>query len=432
MGVKLCRVALIGLLLLVGGFAGATPVARAADFCDVGPGSPYYEAVMALAERGIVRGYADGCFGPEDTTLRAQMAGFIARAAGWDDEDHGNPFIDRGPVDADLWRNVGALAHYDVARGYGDGTFAPTAEVLRAQTISFITRAMVAAGYWEPQPDDPRLYPNVPAASGHRADLVTYVRASGPLPGAAAVNADWTGWDGPATRGWFALAEYQALRSIPPGNPCDAAAPPASTADPGTVVLADNFERHDLANWTVVEQSGDASVSIGLDRAVSGRCAARLRVTATPNSRASLVAALPQGTGEVWASGRFNVQAEGSSAASNVPFLRLFAGTDRVVDLYRQNVSGALYLRTPDAQGGYVYTSLYYTVALDRWYSFTIHAIAAGDASTVEIWVDGAKLFGTSATNLFTTEFNTVRVGSEHFAQEGILLADDIVIKRVP
>ena len=32
---------------------------------------------------------------------------------GWDGEDHGNPFIDRGGIDADLWRNVGTLAQLD-------------------------------------------------------------------------------------------------------------------------------------------------------------------------------------------------------------------------------------------------------------------------------------------------------------------------------
>src|SRR3712207_7096579 len=47
-------------------------------------------------------------------------------------------------------------------------------QVLNAQVISFITRAMVTKGYWQAQPDNPTLYPDVPAASGHRTDLATY------------------------------------------------------------------------------------------------------------------------------------------------------------------------------------------------------------------------------------------------------------------
>ncbi len=165
-----------------------------------------------LAARGVIRGYGDGRFGPDDIALRAQMAALICRGMGWDEEDRGTPFTDRGQVDADLWRNVGALAFRGVARGYGDGTYRPTSEVLQSQVISFITRAMIAKGYWTAQPDDPALYPNVPAASGHRQDLATFVRYAGALPGTAA-NGAWADWDRAATRGWFARVLWQSLNS---------------------------------------------------------------------------------------------------------------------------------------------------------------------------------------------------------------------------
>ena len=90
----------------------------ARTFCDVDGRTPYNRAIGQLAARGVIAGYANGCFGPNDTALRAQMAALIARAVGWEAEDWGNPFTDRGPVDDALWRNVGTLAHYEVARGY--------------------------------------------------------------------------------------------------------------------------------------------------------------------------------------------------------------------------------------------------------------------------------------------------------------------------
>ena len=160
--------------------------------------------------RGIVRGYGDGRFGPDDVSLRAQMAALIARAMGWDDEYWPNPFPDQGIVDGDLWRAVGALHRYDVARGYQDGTFNPTGPVLHAQTISFIARAMVAKGYWQPQPDNPALYPEVPAASGHRADIATYVYYAGAPPDFPP-EGGFAAWDAPATRAWFAEALWQAV-----------------------------------------------------------------------------------------------------------------------------------------------------------------------------------------------------------------------------
>jgi len=170
------------------------------------------DAIDQLAVRGIVKGYADGSFGPNDTTLRAQMAALIARAMGWDAEDHGNPFPDRGAVDDSLWRNVGTLAFYGVARGYSDGTYDPTAPVLRAQVVSFITRAMVAKGYWAQQPENPALYTDVPVSSGHRGDLATYVHYVGGLPDVGA-GASFTTWDQSSTRGWFARTLWDALKT---------------------------------------------------------------------------------------------------------------------------------------------------------------------------------------------------------------------------
>src|SRR3712207_1082947 len=98
-------------------------------------------------------------------------------------------------------------------RSYPDGKYRPTNPVLHAQVISFITRAMVAKGYWQPETaDDPGLYPNITVASGHRWDVLTYYKHAGTVPGAAPA-ATWAAWASPATRGWFALAQWQALDS---------------------------------------------------------------------------------------------------------------------------------------------------------------------------------------------------------------------------
>jgi len=195
------------------------------QFADLAAANPAAEAVAQLAARDIVRGYGDGRFGPEDQVLRAQMAGLITRALDWDQDDFGNRFTDQEQVDAELWRNVGTLAHYDVARGYADGTFHPTEAVVQAQTISFITRAMIAKGYWQAQSDDGALFPGVPVSSGHRGDLSTYVHYAA-LPPDTAANTAWAGWDRPASRAWCARALWLALDSHFGGQ----GSSPASTA----------------------------------------------------------------------------------------------------------------------------------------------------------------------------------------------------------
>jgi hypothetical protein len=184
----------------------------APTFPDVAPNTSEWSAITQLAARGIVKGYSDSNFGPADGTLRAQLAAFICRTVGWAEQDWGNPFTDQGEVDAELWRNVGTLAHYGVAQGYGDGTFGPTDSILRAQAISFITRAMVNKGYWQPQPDNPALFDNVPASSGHRQDIATYIHYAGPTPDGS-VTGPFAEWDQPGTRAGFARALWRAMDS---------------------------------------------------------------------------------------------------------------------------------------------------------------------------------------------------------------------------
>jgi hypothetical protein len=177
---------------------------------------PHRGAIEDVSGRGIIRGYGDGRFGPDDHTLRAQMAAMIARAMGWETEEHGNRFHDRcddhqNCIDDDLWRNIAALAAHNVARGYDDGTYAPFNEVSQIQAVSFITRAMVAAGKWTAvTTDNPAIYPNVPLSSGHRLDLLTYVQHAGALPNRP-TNQPWADWADPSTRAWFAQVLYQAL-----------------------------------------------------------------------------------------------------------------------------------------------------------------------------------------------------------------------------
>ncbi len=208
-------------------------------FPDVPAGHPASAAVENLAALRIVRGYGGGDdrFGVDDPILRAQLAAVICRsmpagdtgvvaglpgidmvpgggpAETWAGEDHGNSFTDRGTVDDELWRDVGTLAYYGVAHGYGDGTFGPTDPVLAVQVISFITRAMVRKGFWQQQPDDPATYPNVAASTGHRSDVATYARYVGPLPDTSDRTQDFPNWDQPAPRGWCARALWQGIRN---------------------------------------------------------------------------------------------------------------------------------------------------------------------------------------------------------------------------
>ena len=162
---------LLSALLLIAALALQPAASGGADpaFTDVPTTDPAYTAINALAQRGIIKGCdaVAGKFCPDDPTLRAQMAALIARANGWDAEDHGNQFADRcdpaqGCIDDDLWRNVGTLQFYGVAKGFDPTNYGPHNAVLQQQVILFISRALIERGTWQRQPDNASIYPNLP------------------------------------------------------------------------------------------------------------------------------------------------------------------------------------------------------------------------------------------------------------------------------
>ncbi len=189
-------------------------------FTDTPDDAVSQEAIRQLAQRGVLRGNGDGTIGANSSTLRAQMAGLIARAMTWELEGYGGTlFPDQVNVDNELWHSVGTLAHYNVAQGFADGTYHPTEPVLYEQVLLFISRAMVAKEYWVLQADVPSMFPNLPNGTAReqadRRDIATYVyytQARGGVPDRPATG-DFTGWDQPAPRSWFARALWAALDS---------------------------------------------------------------------------------------------------------------------------------------------------------------------------------------------------------------------------
>jgi hypothetical protein len=214
------------------GWPGSTAVCGQ-RFGDVPSSDPACTAIEALATRGVIKGCDQAAvpplFCPLQPTLRAQMAALIVRAMAWGSETPANLFSDKcdplntaNCVDDELWNAVGVLAAKGVAKGYTDGAtcapanapcYAARDNVLYAQVISFITRAMVQKGYWmAATSDDGTVYPNIPVDSGHRLDFVTYTNNVGPVPGTSSKTQNFDAWNQPATRAWFAQALWLALQ----------------------------------------------------------------------------------------------------------------------------------------------------------------------------------------------------------------------------
>lgn len=121
-------------------------VSFAATYTDVAEDSAYYEAVESLSKLGIVTGYEDGTYKPEETVTRAEMAALIARIQGYDETAKGGANTVFTDVPASHWASgyVAQASNQGIVNGYGDGTFGPEDPVLYEQAVKMI---MATLGY---------------------------------------------------------------------------------------------------------------------------------------------------------------------------------------------------------------------------------------------------------------------------------------------
>ena len=114
------------------------------DFADVSTDAYYYEAVKWAAKKGITGGIGNGLFGPNQPCTRAQIVTFLWRAAGSPEPKSMSSFSD---VSADSYyaKAVAWAVENGITTGTGDGKFSPDATCTRAQSVTFLYRALGTA-----------------------------------------------------------------------------------------------------------------------------------------------------------------------------------------------------------------------------------------------------------------------------------------------
>ncbi|PKL36813.1 hypothetical protein CVV38_02865 [Candidatus Peregrinibacteria bacterium HGW-Peregrinibacteria-1] len=110
-------------------------------FSDISSSHPNYEAIVYLAERGIVSGHPDGTFRPAETVNRAEALKFIF--AGSDDlvKSEGLPFTD---TDNSAWYADYLYTGYQkgVIGGHPDGSYRPGDTVNKAEFLKMLFNGM--------------------------------------------------------------------------------------------------------------------------------------------------------------------------------------------------------------------------------------------------------------------------------------------------
>ena len=124
----------------------STTASQTTDFPDVSPDDPRVGAIAAVSEVGILHGYADGTFGPDDPLTRAQLASMLVRtfelpaassSPGFSDVTDGRPHADA----------IAATYEAELTKGCEDGSrYCGRVAVNRAQLASFLDRGRAFDG----------------------------------------------------------------------------------------------------------------------------------------------------------------------------------------------------------------------------------------------------------------------------------------------
>ena len=124
---------------------GEPAVSTDAGFADVASGAYYEDAVNWAAEEGIVNGYSDTAFGPNDAITREQMAAILMNYAEYKGQDVTARADLSGYTDADTvsgwatdavqWANAEGLIN-----GMSDTQLAPKGSATRAQVAAILQR----------------------------------------------------------------------------------------------------------------------------------------------------------------------------------------------------------------------------------------------------------------------------------------------------
>ncbi len=134
---------LCGLMLWVAILA-FLPIASSATFPDVTEETQYQSAIEYLADKGIINGYADGSFGPENTLTRAELLKILLEAK----EGFAKPNTPTEPCFPDV-ATTDWYAPYvchakaeGIVEGFPDGNFQPNKEVSFVEAAKLVVNSL--------------------------------------------------------------------------------------------------------------------------------------------------------------------------------------------------------------------------------------------------------------------------------------------------
>ncbi|MFJ7953184.1 DUF6612 family protein [Lysinibacillus sp. NPDC096418] len=119
------------------------PASAASPFSDVSEDHPHFKGISTLSKAGVINGYNDGTFKPAQAVTRGQAAKIIVNAfeLAAADSVEKQSFKDLNKS-SEYYESITKLTALGVVKGYDDNTFRPNETVTRGQLAVMIARAL--------------------------------------------------------------------------------------------------------------------------------------------------------------------------------------------------------------------------------------------------------------------------------------------------
>lgn len=116
------------------------------SFTDVSPDSPFYDDIAYVCENDIMNGMSDTEFGENLPLTRGMIVTILWRVEGRPEVTYTGAFTD---VTDGMWYTDGVewAASHGIVLGYGDGRYGPDDSVTREQLAAILNRYAVYKGY---------------------------------------------------------------------------------------------------------------------------------------------------------------------------------------------------------------------------------------------------------------------------------------------
>ncbi|WP_107950695.1 S-layer homology domain-containing protein [Lysinibacillus parviboronicapiens] len=112
--------------------------AATSPFIDINQYSSHYENILKLYSQGAISGFADKTFRPNQNVTRGQAAKMLATVLKLDVKNVEDPYFKDVPKSNEYYKYVAALQNAGIMSGYSNGTFMPNEVVTRGQLAKIL------------------------------------------------------------------------------------------------------------------------------------------------------------------------------------------------------------------------------------------------------------------------------------------------------